>query len=107
MLETQSTATYPASGIHILVVGGGIAGLTTALEAVRNGHRVTVLESQPTNDPHGDFFALGPSGTEFLKYWPRLKKQFDEAAFDAVALYSKHTGILGFTLPRSAVMPYS
>lgn len=40
----------------------------------------------------GDFFALGPSGRSFLKHWPRLKQAFDNAAFDSVFQWSKHTG---------------
>jgi 2-polyprenyl-6-methoxyphenol hydroxylase-like FAD-dependent oxidoreductase len=31
---------------HILIVGGGLAGLFCALESVRNGFRATVLESR-------------------------------------------------------------
>ena len=30
--------------MHIVVVGGGVVGVTTARELVRRGHRVTVLE---------------------------------------------------------------
>lgn len=34
----------PRTGIDILVVGGGIGGLTFAIEAHRKGHHVRVLE---------------------------------------------------------------
>jgi len=47
--------------MHVLIVGAGIAGLTTALELRRAGCDVTVLERQPEIPPDGymiDF--LGP-----------------------------------------------
>jgi len=33
--------------MHIVVVGGGVVGVTTAWELIRRGHRVTVLERHP------------------------------------------------------------
>ncbi|WP_372964252.1 D-amino acid dehydrogenase [Marinobacter sp.] len=33
--------------MHIVVVGGGVVGITTARELVRRGHQVTVLERHP------------------------------------------------------------
>ena len=33
--------------MHIVVLGGGVVGVTTARELVRRGHRVTVLERHP------------------------------------------------------------
>jgi monoamine oxidase len=44
---------YAPSGIDVLIAGGGIAGLYFALECIRNGHTVTVLESRTTVDPAG------------------------------------------------------
>jgi phytoene dehydrogenase-like protein len=35
---------YPDSGIEVLVVGTGLAGLTASIECIRKGHRVKVLE---------------------------------------------------------------
>lgn len=35
---------YPDSGLDVLIVGAGLAGLTAAIECVRKGHRVRVLE---------------------------------------------------------------
>lgn len=44
---------HPDTGISVLIAGGGIGGLFTALESYRNGHQVTVLEARPSNDPAG------------------------------------------------------
>src|ERR1700722_19640553 len=32
---------------HIVIIGGGVIGLATALECARRGHRVTVIERDP------------------------------------------------------------
>ena len=37
--------------VHIVVIGGGIAGLGTALACARDGHRVTILERDDTPMP--------------------------------------------------------
>lgn len=33
-----------SSGIHVIIVGLGVAGLTAAIECYRKGHRVTLFE---------------------------------------------------------------
>lgn len=43
--------TASPSGSHLVVVGGGVAGLGTALAAARAGHRVTILERDATPMP--------------------------------------------------------
>lgn len=35
---------YPDSDLDVLIIGAGLAGLTAAIECVRKGHRVRVLE---------------------------------------------------------------
>lgn len=42
-----------ATGISILVVGGGIAGLSFAIEAFRKGHDVRVIERRGQGEYFG------------------------------------------------------
>ena len=43
-LEPATLGSYPSSGIDVLIVGTGLAGLTAAIECTRKGHNVLVLE---------------------------------------------------------------
>lgn len=43
----------PSSGLSILVVGGGIAGLGFAIEAYRKGHDVRIIDRRPNFDDYG------------------------------------------------------
>ena len=42
--EPKPLGSYPESGINVLIVGTGLAGLTAAIECTRKGHKVQVLE---------------------------------------------------------------
>jgi heterodisulfide reductase subunit A-like polyferredoxin len=44
---------YPPSGISILTIGGGIGGLTFAIEAYRKGHEVRIVEKRPDFNDYG------------------------------------------------------
>lgn len=44
--KAASMERYPSSGLDVLVVGGGLGGLTFAIEAHRKGHCVRV-EKRP------------------------------------------------------------
>lgn len=37
-----------ATGLHVVIIGGGAVGTVSAIEALRDGHRVTVLEPGPS-----------------------------------------------------------
>jgi len=42
--EVKPVGSYPPSGVDVLIVGTGLAGLAAAIECVRKGHNVRVLE---------------------------------------------------------------
>ena len=47
-LESKPVGSYPPTGIDVLIVGTGLAGLTAAMECVRKGHSVRILERSAT-----------------------------------------------------------
>jgi predicted oxidoreductase len=40
----KPVGSYPSSGIDVLIVGTGLAGLSASIECIRKGHKVKVLE---------------------------------------------------------------
>lgn len=42
--ENKPVGSYSSTGIDVLIVGTGLAGLTAAIECIRKGHNVRVLE---------------------------------------------------------------
>lgn len=45
----------PDSGISVLVVGAGIAGLAFSIEAYRQGHNVKILEKRAAPGDYGKY----------------------------------------------------
>lgn len=51
--QALSMSREPPSGIDVLVVGAGLAGLGFAIEAHRKGHNVKILERRPDTNDYG------------------------------------------------------
>ena len=49
----KPVGSYPDSGIDAVVVGTGLAGLTAAIECVRKGHKVRILEKNSSINTAG------------------------------------------------------
>ena len=58
-METAPLGSYPSSGIDVLIVGTGLAGLTAAIECTRKGHNVLVLERNDNINTAGKLLELG------------------------------------------------
>jgi tRNA 5-methylaminomethyl-2-thiouridine biosynthesis bifunctional protein len=66
---------------YVIVIGGGVAGVSVARALAEQGARVTLLESSPV-------LAQGASGTPAAMLFPKLAKQWTPASrFDWSALY--------------------
>ncbi|KAH6950315.1 hypothetical protein BKA56DRAFT_506464 [Ilyonectria sp. MPI-CAGE-AT-0026] len=60
----------PPSGIDVLVVGAGLAGLGFAIEAYRKGHNAKILERRPDTNDYGDFITIQSSALRTPENWP-------------------------------------
>ncbi|MCJ1419423.1 hypothetical protein MMC32_005778 [Xylographa parallela] len=80
------------TGISVLIVGGGVGGIMTALECWRQGHEVRLLERNSGPVGTGDFFTVGFSAVKAFRNWPQLAKLNEELAYDPWMAFYKHTG---------------
>ncbi|KAK0707977.1 hypothetical protein B0H67DRAFT_603097 [Lasiosphaeris hirsuta] len=91
--ESKPVGSYPNSNIDVLIVGTGLAGLTAAIECVRKGHNVRVLERNNDINTAGDMYFMGLSATKFFKHWPEMSKEFDEISLHNAWIETfKHDG---------------
>ncbi|GFF48251.1 monooxygenase [Aspergillus udagawae] len=70
---------YPPSGLSILIVGGGIGGLTFAIEGYRKGHEVRVLEKRPNFEG-------------YVKNWPGFFERLEAISYKTQRNVKKFDG---------------
>ncbi|KAF9878042.1 hypothetical protein CkaCkLH20_04618 [Colletotrichum karsti] len=68
--DTESLKRRSLSGLSILVVGGGIAGLGFAIEGYRKGYDIRIIDRRPNFDDYGDIIGIGDSVLHSMKHWP-------------------------------------
>ena len=83
----HAPAAFPATPVDVLVVGGGLAGLSAALHAQRDGAQVRVLESGSAvggraRTDERDGFLLDRGFQVLLTAYPQAAAQLDLPALD-------------------------
>lgn len=67
----------PRSGVIVIIVGAGFAGLTAAIECDRKGHSVTVFERVPELKPLGDIISFGQNASRIFAKWPGVMEKME------------------------------
>ncbi|KAI0152828.1 putative monooxygenase [Xylariaceae sp. FL1272] len=66
-----------SSGLHVIVVGAGFAGLTAAIECHRKGHSVILLEKFPELKLLGDIISFAPNSSRIFDRWPGVADKLE------------------------------
>ncbi|KAI0015276.1 hypothetical protein F4780DRAFT_773670 [Xylariomycetidae sp. FL0641] len=86
----QPAPTAPSStGIRVIVVGAGFAGLTAAIECHRKGHSVVLLEKFPELKLLGDIISFAPNSGRIFRRWPGVSEQLEALSHRADGLTMK------------------
>ncbi|GAP88862.2 putative monooxygenase fad-binding protein [Rosellinia necatrix] len=91
--EAKPVGSYPPTGIDVLIVGTGLAGLTASIECVRKGHNVRMLERMDDINTAGDMYFMGHSATQFFRHWPELRDEYEKISMSNAWMETfKHSG---------------
>ncbi|KAI1170147.1 hypothetical protein F4777DRAFT_595441 [Nemania sp. FL0916] len=91
--DSKPVGSYPPTGIDVLIVGTGLAGLTASIECIRKGHNVRMLERMDDINTAGDMYFMGHSAIQFFRHWPDLLQEYDNISMGNAWLETfKHSG---------------
>ncbi|KAJ7682455.1 hypothetical protein DFH06DRAFT_294711 [Mycena polygramma] len=72
--------------LHFLVIGGGLAGLTTAYALRTSGHETTVVEQHDMTEKTEGCIRSPPNMTRILARWPGMRSFFQSQATTCTGL---------------------
>ncbi|TRX91273.1 hypothetical protein FHL15_007878 [Xylaria flabelliformis] len=91
--DCKPVGSYPPTGIDVLIVGTGLAGLTASIECIRKGHNVRMLERMGDINTAGDMYFMGHSAIQFFRHWPELSEEYEKISMSNAWLETfKHSG---------------
>ncbi|KAL6243718.1 hypothetical protein RBB50_009151 [Rhinocladiella similis] len=70
-------ARLPPSGIKVIIVGAGFAGLCAAIECDRKGHSVILLEKVKELKPLGDVISFSSNSGHIFERWEGVVDELD------------------------------
>lgn len=74
--DSLPSETPKSTGIHVIIVGAGFAGITAAIECVRKGHTALILESyKNANVQLGDIISFGSNSGRIFGRWPGVPEK--------------------------------
>ena len=89
MASSKDFKRAPSTGVRVIIVGAGFAGLVAAIECTRKGHSVIVLEKFTEFKVLGDIISLQPNAGRILARWPGMTEQLYPICHSGKALRFK------------------
>ncbi|CAK3859748.1 FAD NAD(P)-binding domain-containing [Lecanosticta acicola] len=82
-----------SSGIRVVIVGAGFAGLTAAIECSRKGHTCVVLDAVKEMKQLGDIISFGSNSGRIFQRWPGVPEKLAPICHNSQKLqYKMWTG---------------